>query len=55
MRREQRPASTKVSRLPAVSPSHLLLIGGRSGVGKTTVAVEIHRQLSESAVHHAWI
>jgi gluconate kinase len=35
--------------------SHLLLIGGRSGVGKSTVAAEIHRQLAEGAVQHAWI
>jgi hypothetical protein len=35
--------------------SHLLLIGGRSGVGKSTVAAEIHRQLGERSVHHAWI
>lgn len=35
--------------------SRLLLIGGRSGVGKSTVATEIHRQLSEQGVHHAWI
>lgn len=35
--------------------SELLLIGGRSGVGKTTVAAEVHRQLSEHGVHHAWI
>lgn len=39
----------------SMSRSQLLLIGGRSGVGKTTVAAEIHRQLSEQGVHHAWI
>lgn len=38
-----------------MSQSELLLIGGRSGVGKTTVAAEVHRQLSEHGVHHAWI
>lgn len=38
-----------------MSRSQLLLIGGRSGVGKTTVAAEVHRQLSEQGVHHAWI
>jgi thymidylate kinase len=38
-----------------VSRTDLLLIGGRSGVGKTTVAAEVHRQLSEHGVHHAWI
>lgn len=35
--------------------SHVLLIGGRSGVGKSTVAAEVHRQLSERGVQHAWI
>ena len=39
----------------SVSQSELLLIGGRSGVGKTAVAAEVHRQLSEHGVHHAWI
>jgi len=38
-----------------VSGSHVLLIGGRSGVGKSTVAAEVHRQLSEHGVQHAWI
>lgn len=38
-----------------MSRSHVLLIGGRSGVGKSTVAAEVHRQLSEYGVHHAWI
>ena len=38
-----------------MSRSHLLLIGGRSGVGKSTVAAEVHRQLSDGGVHHAWI
>lgn len=44
-----------MGKLLSVPRSHLLLIGGRSGVGKTTVAAEIHRKLSEAAVHHAWI
>lgn len=35
--------------------SHVLLIGGRSGVGKSTVAAEVHRQLSEHGIQHAWI
>ncbi len=35
--------------------SHVLLIGGRSGVGKSTIAAETHRQLSEHGVRHAWI
>ena len=38
-----------------MSRSHVLLIGGRSGVGKSTVAAEVHRQLSERGVRHAWI
>jgi gluconate kinase len=38
-----------------MTQSHLLLIGGRSGVGKSTVAAEIHRQLAERGVRHAWI
>lgn len=38
-----------------MSRSHVLLIGGRSGVGKSTVAAEVHRQLSERGVQHAWI
>ncbi len=44
-----------MSTLLTMSRSHLLLIGGRSGVGKTTVAAEIHRQLSEHGIHHVWI
>ena len=35
--------------------SHVLLIGGRSGVGKSTIAAGTHRQLSEHGVQHAWI
>jgi hypothetical protein len=38
-----------------VPQTELLLIGGRSGVGKSTVAAEVHRQLSSYDVHHAWI
>lgn len=38
-----------------VARSHVLLIGGRSGVGKSTVAAEVHRQLSERGIQHAWI
>jgi ABC-type glutathione transport system ATPase component len=36
-------------------PTHALFIGGRSGVGKTTVAAEISRQLADADVHHALI
>lgn len=35
--------------------SHLVLIGGRSGVGKSSVAAEMHHQLSEQGIHHGWI
>jgi adenylylsulfate kinase-like enzyme len=38
-----------------MSVSHVLLIGGRAGVGKSTVAAEVHRQLSEDGIQHAWI
>lgn len=37
------------------STSEALFIGGRSGVGKTTVAYEIHAQLSAREVRHALI
>ncbi|MQA77974.1 MAG: adenylyl-sulfate kinase [Streptosporangiales bacterium] len=37
------------------SRSEALFIGGRSGVGKTTVAYEIHAQLSAREVRHALI
>ncbi len=33
----------------------MLLIGGRSGVGKTSLAAELHRQLSAARVKHAVI
>jgi predicted kinase len=32
--------------------SHLVLVGGRSGVGKTTVAAEVHAQLVARDVRH---
>jgi hypothetical protein len=38
-----------------VTRSELLLIGGRSGVGKTSVAAELHEQLVRLDVHHGWI
>lgn len=37
------------------SPTELLLIAGRSGVGKSTVGNEIHHQLSERGVMHGYI
>ncbi|AWN23930.1 ATPase [Deinococcus irradiatisoli] len=40
---------------PVVEHSELLLIGGRSGVGKTSLAAELHHQLSEQRVRHAVI
>lgn len=33
----------------------MLFVGGRSGVGKSNVAVEIHAQLSERRVRHCLI
>ncbi|MGI8523143.1 MAG: adenylyl-sulfate kinase [Nocardioides sp.] len=35
--------------------SHVILIGGRSGVGKSSVAAELHHQLIALDVRHAWI
>jgi len=41
---------------PTKSPrSKVVFIGGRSGVGKTTVAAEIHAQLTGLDVQHCWI
>jgi hypothetical protein len=40
---------------PVAEDSELLLIGGRSGVGKSTVAFEISAQLAELRVTHAVI
>ena len=37
------------------SRSHLVVIGGRSGVGKTSVAAEMHEQLAAAKVQHALI
>lgn len=48
-------AHRSADHVATMSESHLLLIGGRSGVGKSTVAAEVHRQLSERGVQHAWI
>ncbi|QIS15514.1 hypothetical protein [Nocardia arthritidis] len=36
-------------------PSRALLIGGRSGVGKSSVGIEIHVQLSAAGVRHCLI
>jgi cytidylate kinase len=33
----------------------VVLIGGRAGSGKSTVAAEMHLQLSARGVHHGWI
>jgi predicted kinase len=41
--------------VPAEPRSHVLLIGGRSGVGKSTVATALHELLTEAAVRHAVI
>jgi len=35
--------------------SHVVFIAGRSGAGKTTVAAEMHAQLSRLDVRHCWI
>jgi hypothetical protein len=40
---------------PLVSRSEVLFLGGRSGVGKTSVANEIHAQLSAAGVRHCLI
>jgi ABC-type dipeptide/oligopeptide/nickel transport system ATPase component len=41
--------------LEALSRSEVLLLGGRSGVGKSSVAAEIHVQLSAAGVRHCLI
>ena len=38
-----------------MNSAHMLLIGGRSGVGKSTVAFALHDLLSARGVHHAVI
>ena len=39
--------------LPAVNRAEVLLIGGRSGAGKTTVGWEVAARLRAAAVPHA--
>ena len=41
--------------MPTSSSAEVLFIGGRSGVGKSSVANEIHAQLSAARVRHAVI
>lgn len=39
--------------MAADGPTEVLFVGGRSGVGKSTVAVEVSRLLAEADVRHA--
>lgn len=41
--------------LPDSNRSHVVFIGGRSGVGKTSVAAEMHAKLGEIGIQHAVI
>jgi cytidylate kinase len=41
--------------MTTASSTELLLIGGRSGVGKSTVAAELHQLLAQADVKHALI
>ncbi len=43
------------SQRPPHDPTFALFLGGRSGSGKSSVAYEIHDQLSSSGVMHACI
>lgn len=45
----------KLRRADEAARSHLLLIGGRSGVGKSTIASALHELLSERDVKHALV
>ena len=40
---------------PKIVRSEVVFLGGRSGVGKTTVAAELHAQLARLDVQHCWI
>lgn len=40
---------------PFTMQSELLLIGGRSGVGKTSTAIALHELLKQEGVKHAVI
>lgn len=44
-----------IDSLPDSEGSHVLFLGGRSGVGKTSVAMELHHLLSAADVRHAVI
>ena len=52
-----RSTGTSTASTPELAPerSEVLLIGGRSGVGKTSLAAELHHQLSVRQVKHAVI
>lgn len=43
------------ARVPSAEPSDVIFIGGRSGVGKTSVAAEASRMLVRADVRHAVI
>ncbi len=49
------PVHQGLAALSIPARSAILLIGGRSGVGKTTVGSEIHAQLSAASVRHCLI
>jgi adenylylsulfate kinase len=40
---------------PATQPTEAVLLGGRSGTGKTTVGYEIHAQLSAAGIKHSLV
>lgn len=41
--------------MPSDDRSEVLFLGGRSGVGKSSVGAELHAQLSTAGVHHGLI
>ena len=49
------PSSPEPLVFPGVMRSEVLLIGGRAGVGKSSVGNEVHVQLSAARVWHAFI